>query len=107
MATLLHDAKGITDSLQSIGDSSIAARDELVTYLGNFCPNNANLLQQTGFDLDAMAQTAIDLLNQLGDFINTNLNEVQNGIEASLQTTSSIDNIITKYDIHEDRKSVV
>ena len=107
MATLLHDAKGITDSLQSIGDSSIAARDELVTYLGNFCPNNANLLQQTGFDLDAMAQTAIDLLNQLGDFINTNLNEVQNGIQASLETTDSVDNIITKYDIHDWQSLII
>ena len=104
---MLNDAKDITDSLQSIGDSSIAARDKLVTYLGNFCPNSSNLLQQTGFDLDAMAQTAIDLLNQLGDFINNNLMEVQNGIQASLQTTDSVDNIITKYDIHDWQSLII
>ena len=84
-----------------MGRSSEDVRDELVSNLGNFCPNEPNIAQTTGFDFDALAQDAINLLQQLGDFIDTDVANVQDGIDTTHQTTADIEEAVNDIDVHD------
>lgn len=105
--SLLLFAQDIANSLQSLGLSTISVRDELVADLGDFCPAGGNIIGLTGFDFDAMAQSAIDLLNQLGNFIFDNVVAVQTGIDSSLQTSADIDRQLSKVDINDWQSLII
>jgi len=105
--SLLLFAQDIANSLQSLGLSTITVRDELVADLGDFCPAGGNITRLTGFDFDAMAHSAIDLLNQLGNFIFDNVAAVQTGIDSSLQTSADIDRQLSKVDINDWQSLII
>jgi ABC-type transporter Mla subunit MlaD len=85
----------------------MAVRDELVADLGDFCPANANIVQDTGYDFDALAQEAIDLMNQLGDFVSANINELRQALSTARQTTDEVDNIAHKFDIYDWQSLII
>jgi flagellar biosynthesis/type III secretory pathway M-ring protein FliF/YscJ len=84
----------------------MAVRDELVKDVGAFCPAEANIVQDTGYDFEALAQEAIDLMNQLGDFVSVNIIEFRQALSTARQTTDDLDNIAHKFDVH-DWQSVI
>ena len=98
---LLLDANVVTGNLQTVGRSTTAIRDALVADLGNFCPNDPNIADSTGQDLDKMAQDAIALLEQLGDFINNDVARAQQGIDATLETTQDVEDFINDADVND------
>ena len=88
--SILQDAKAISISLQSIGQSSIEIRDALTANLGNFCPGEPNIQTETGINFDELATQAIDQINQLGNFLEGNVGEFQGEIDAALSTSQQV-----------------
>jgi hypothetical protein len=92
--SILRDAKGISISLKSIGNSSAAIRDELSNNLGNFCPAEPDIATLTGINFDALALEAIDILNQLGDFIENDVSAMRDSISEALDTSQIVENTV-------------
>ena len=97
IADILSNARQISISLASIGQSSAQVRNELAQNLGNFCPAEPNIEALTGIDFDALASQAIELLNELGDFIENDVDGMQQQIQSAQDTsalvTRTVDNI--------------
>lgn len=94
ISNILANARGISISLTSIGQSSAQVRDELTQNLGNFCPAEPNIEALTGIDFDALASQAISLLNELGDFIENDVEGFQQQIEMAQDTSDSVGNTV-------------
>lgn len=92
--SILQNAKGISLSLKSIGNSSAAIRDELSNNLGNFCPAEPDIETLTGINFDALAMQAIDILNQLGDFIENDVSAMRDSISRALDTSEIVENTV-------------
>ncbi len=84
-----------------MGESSKSIRTTLVENLGNLCPGTSTLQQIIGIDLEAEAQTAIDLLQQLNDFVSGDLKTLQKGIATAKSLTVDIDNATNKIAIYD------
>jgi len=89
-----------------VGKSSGVIRDELVATLGNFCPDS-DVTNVTGQDFDQMAGEAVTLLNELGDFINSNVARVQDGIDRTRETTMDIEDTVHDIDVNDWQSLVV
>lgn len=82
-------------------------RDTLVKNLGNLCPDNSNLEELTGFDVEAEAQTAVDLLQQLDDFVTNDLKEVQEGVQNAKDVTVQIDDGVSTIEVSDWQSLVI
>jgi hypothetical protein len=89
--SILDEANDISLSLQDIGKSTASIRDELTNNLGDFCPAEPNIEALTGVDFDALAVQAIDLLNQLGDFIENDVSAMRDSISEALTTSQIVE----------------
>lgn len=107
VSSLLADAQTITSSLRSLGQSTVEVRDVLVGSLGNFCPGDPNLEQETGYDFDSIAAKAIELLNVLGDFITNDVVNVQNAIDSTRDTSDEVDQQIENIDVHDWQSLII
>lgn len=96
---LVKEANGIAATLVDIGESSVAIRDEVVSHLGNFCPGNPNLEQETGVDFDKIANEAIDKLDLLEDFIEGNVKDLQRDLTKVEDATETIDDVVEAVDV--------
>lgn len=99
--SILQSAKGIALSLQSLGNSSAAIRDELSDNLGNFCPAEPDIESLTGVNLDAYATQAIDTLNQLGDFIENDVSKIRDSISKALDASQSVENTVNAIEAND------
>lgn len=107
VATILSNARGISISLSSIGQSTAQVRDELSQNLGNFCPAEPNILALTGIDFDALASQAISLLDQLGDFIENDVNTFQEEIRSAQETSALVGNTVDNIQANDWQALVV
>lgn len=93
----MTDAKGISASLQSLGQSSIEIRDALTDNLGAFCPGEPDLAAQTGINFDDLASQAIEQINELGNFLKRDVREMQgeldDAIDSSVYLGETVDTI--------------
>jgi hypothetical protein len=102
ISEIAQEANRISQNLQSVGNESSSIRNTLVDNLGSFCPQNADALQQqTGVNFDQQAQQAIDLLNQLGDFVNNQLQDVQTGINLVQKGTNDVEKTVNEIDVND------
>jgi len=92
ISSIAVEADRIAASLQDVGVLSRGIRDTLVQNLGNFCPDNTNLEELTGVNVEQEAQGAVELLEILDDFVTTDLKEVQDGVENAHDVTKQVDN---------------
>lgn len=98
---IVSSAERIASSLQVVGDSSKSIRTTLIDNLGNLCPSTDALQSEIGIDLEAQAQTAIDLLQQLNDFVSGDLQSLQKGIATAKALTEDIDTATTNIAIYD------
>jgi hypothetical protein len=90
-----------------VGVLSRSIRDTLVKNLGNFCPDNANLEELTGVNVEAEAQTAVDLLQQLDDFVTNDLSEVREGVSSAQDVTKMIDDGVETIDVSDWQSLII
>lgn len=76
-----------------MGDTSKGIRTTLVENLGNLCPNSNQLQELTGIDLEGQASQAVDLLEQLDDFVSSDLLKLQDGIATAKELSLDIDTV--------------
>mmetsp|Transcript_14682 Transcript_14682/g.21661 ORF Transcript_14682/g.21661 Transcript_14682/m.21661 type:complete len:529 (+) Transcript_14682:54-1640(+) len=100
LAFMLDRAKRIVNNLFEIADESSDVRDVLVSNLGEFCPQNEDLFQETGLDLDKEAETAIEALTLLGDFVGERLVSVEEGLDTAEVTNQQIDSFVKQIDVN-------
>lgn len=105
--SILSDARGISISLKSIGQSSAQVRDELTGSLGNFCPAEPNIEALTGIDFDALANEAISLLNELGDFIENDVENLQTQIESAQETSALVGDTVETIEANDWQSLVI
>mmetsp|Transcript_34883 Transcript_34883/g.64171 ORF Transcript_34883/g.64171 Transcript_34883/m.64171 type:complete len:582 (-) Transcript_34883:314-2059(-) len=94
---LVRNAEQIATNLEKVGLKSIEIRDDAVSELDNFCPNNPNIGDYVGMDITGIANQAKTDLTMLADFIsdglealNENLSLVRTFTESADQATKSI-----------------
>lgn len=104
---VVNEADLIANNLQEVGVQSVTIRNTLVANLGNFCPNSADLLSSTGLDIEGQVQVAIDLLQQLSDFVYGNLQELKDGIAKAKAVTQSIDQATTNIAIQDWQSLII
>ena len=105
--SILSEANGIAISLESIGQSSLEVRDELTKNLGDFCPGEPNIQALTGVDFDALAQEAIVLLNELGNFIEKDINYLQTQIQDAQKTSNQLGSTVDYIEANDWQSLVV
>ena len=107
VAEVVDGADRIANNLQEVGVQSVTIRNTLVANLGNFCPNSGDLQALTGVDIEGEAQTAIDMLQQLSDFVYGNLQELKDGIAKAQSVTQSIDTATTNIAIQDWQSLII
>jgi len=105
--SILSDARGISISLKSLAQSSAQVREELTNNLGNFCPAEPNIEVLTGIDFDVLASEAIVLLNELGDFIENDVKNMQQQIEAARETSNLVANTVDEIETNDWQALVI
>lgn len=105
--SILSDARGISISLKSIGRSSLEVRDELNDNLGNFCPAEPNIEALTGIDFDALASEAIALLNELGDFIENDVDALQSQLKTAQDTSLLVGDTVDTIEANDWQSLVI
>lgn len=105
--SILSDARGIAISLKSIGQSSLEVRQELEGSLGNFCPAEPNIEALTGIDFDALASEAIALLNQLGNFIENDVDNFQTQLRRAQDTSTFVGNTVDTIEANDWQSLVI
>jgi hypothetical protein len=99
--SVLRDADAISLSLLSIGGSTASIRDELANNLGDLCPAEPDIAQLSGVDIDAIALQAIELLNQLGDFIENDVAGMSDSISLALTTSEVVEDTVNTIEAND------
>mmetsp|Transcript_2530 Transcript_2530/g.3723 ORF Transcript_2530/g.3723 Transcript_2530/m.3723 type:complete len:555 (+) Transcript_2530:158-1822(+) len=98
LGQLLTEADMITKNLEVIAGQSLAVREALVSKLGSFCVRGGwsidTVIEETGFDLKGHVEQTIDDLENLGDFLNSNLGFVREDLvfmnDGKVQTDEAV-----------------
>jgi hypothetical protein len=89
---VMDDADAVAAALQSAGTTTQATRDLLVTSLQTgFCSGVSDLTNQTGIDFDTTITQIIEYLNNLDDFHENDLSELESGVETIGRGADDID----------------
>lgn len=98
IANILDQFQGIATDLRTVGANANLTRAQIVNQLNNFCPNNPNLAQLTGVNVQAAGQSAVALLKQLGDFISADVANAQKQLTLAQHTSYDLHNALDKFD---------
>lgn len=96
---IMNQASTITTTIDSVAMQCSQAREELVTELGLFCPDEGHytINDQTGYDLDNRARELINGLENLGDFLDGNLEFINAGLasmsDGKLKTDETLEGV--------------
>ena len=97
---ILTEMDDIATSLEGLGQSGQVLRSEISTFLAEpFCPAFPNLEEETGFALENDAQSSLDLMNDLEDFIDNDIMDVHEGIADSRKASSNVDDGVNEFEL--------
>lgn len=91
---MAHEAEGILTAIRESRTMAVSVRDELVKELSdnNFCPANEAVTESDqASQVINQAEQAIPLLNQLNDFVSSNMAEMESSLDEVQQTTSALE----------------
>jgi len=104
--TITREVGDISTSLRLIGESTKEIRDSIVENLGNFCPGG-NTSEVTDFNIDEVAEDTVDLLDGLGDFLNTDLLDLEESLDTAVKTSEDVEDTTTKIDLNDWQALIV
>jgi hypothetical protein len=85
---LIGKAEQVVDKLSTAGEQAIPLRDEVVSQLTDFC-QGANLTAETGTDFDAITENVTSFLNDLGNFSQDFVEELEYGLDNASHASSN------------------
>ena len=94
---LLDESVSVSQSLVQIGDTAKTLRDQIVMDLDrdNFCPQNPIFDEtQAGKDILTAADASVQMLNDLGDFIEENVAGLEESLEDGKNNLDGVDDLI-------------
>jgi hypothetical protein len=100
VADILEQFQGIATDLRSVGSTANETRAEILATLNNFCPNDPNLAQQTGLNLQSAGAQAASLLQELGDFIGSQIGYAQRQLTEAQHTSNDLHKALNKFNFH-------
>lgn len=98
LITLVTNLDAIASSLDDVGNETRDPRDQLVEELNDFCPTNASLKEETGYDFYTQAEDAITILDTLGDLIDDEIEDMQDGFDVFLPVLEDVEEYLEKAD---------
>uniref|UniRef100_A0A7S1UXK6 Protein tweety homolog n=1 Tax=Grammatophora oceanica TaxID=210454 RepID=A0A7S1UXK6_9STRA len=105
---LQRDASSIVSSLDSLIVPTRDIRGELVKLNeGSFCPDDPSLTQDTGIDFDNLIDEAIVLLEQLGDFLEGDLDDLETALDTAEDTTKQIEDQADNIELNDWQSLVI
>mmetsp|Transcript_12647 Transcript_12647/g.17943 ORF Transcript_12647/g.17943 Transcript_12647/m.17943 type:complete len:552 (+) Transcript_12647:136-1791(+) len=107
IASITRDAEDISTSLRLVGVSAAEIRNTIVGNLGNFCPDEVDVEAATGHDIDAIAQDTVDLLDDLGDFLNEDLVTLEDSLNTTTKASEDVDEVVNDIDLNDWQALIV
>lgn len=107
---ILQEADNISSTLRDLGHTGRELRTGLaVFFLANetFCPDYPPLQQNSGFDFSAGAIDVMEQLGALGDFIESDLYDVQQGVAIGRTNSADFDQNLSSIDLNRWQSLVI
>jgi len=89
---LISNTKKIAHNLRIVGSNSLSIRDAAVAELDMICPQNPDIAETVGIDINGIADQARSDLTDLATFINEGLAVLDKNLETSETFSEDLDN---------------
>uniref|UniRef100_A0A7S2HEF1 Protein tweety homolog n=1 Tax=Helicotheca tamesis TaxID=374047 RepID=A0A7S2HEF1_9STRA len=100
LLSLAEDAKQISESLISVGRSSVAVRGDLEKLVGEFCPG-FDLEAEIGIDINSIINETVSQLDKLGNFVENDLVDLETNIDDGIKALNDSREVVTETELKD------